>query len=81
MNSIRLKCKLTPFIHEPKAQIEKFANQIEWVENTLVDPTSSEATVINTDDSQTIVVNKQVETSNEATMLNTDNSQTIVVQK
>ena len=37
LSSIRVKCKLPPFIHEPKPDIEKFANQIEWVENTLID--------------------------------------------
>ena len=36
LNSIRVKNKLPPFIHEPKHDIEKFSNQTEWAENTLV---------------------------------------------
>ena len=40
LSAIRVKCKLQPFIHDPKPGIKKFANQIEWVENILVDPTA-----------------------------------------
>ena len=29
LSKLRVKCKLTPFIHEAKPEIEKFANQIE----------------------------------------------------
>ena len=36
LNSIRVKNKLPPFIHEPKPDIEMFSNQTEWAENTLV---------------------------------------------
>ena len=34
---MRVKCKLTPYIHEKKPNIEQYVNQIEWLENTLVD--------------------------------------------
>ena len=34
---MRVKCKLTPYIHEKKPEIEKYVNQTEWVENTLLD--------------------------------------------
>ena len=34
---MRVKCKLTPYIHEKKQEIEKYVNQIEWIENTLID--------------------------------------------
>ena len=37
LSKIRVKCKLTPFIHETKSEIEKYSNQTEWTENTLVD--------------------------------------------
>ena len=34
---MRVKCKLTLYIHEKKPDIEKFSNQTEWLENTLVE--------------------------------------------
>ena len=34
---MRAKCKLTPYIHEKKPNIEKFSNQTKWLENTLVE--------------------------------------------
>ena len=34
---MRVKCKLTPYIHERKPEIEKYANQTEWTENNLID--------------------------------------------
>ena len=37
LSKMRVKCKLTPYIHEKKTEIEKYANQIEWKKNTLVD--------------------------------------------
>ena len=37
LSKLRVKFKLTPFIHEEKPEIEIFANQIEWTENTLTD--------------------------------------------
>ena len=37
LSKLRVKCKLTPFIHEVKPEIEKFSNRIEWTENTLTD--------------------------------------------
>ena len=37
IKKMRVKCKLTPYIHEKKPKIEKFSNQSEWLENTLVE--------------------------------------------
>ena len=37
INKLRLKVKLGPFIHHPMPDIEHFANQSEWLENTLID--------------------------------------------
>ena len=37
ISKMRVKCKLTPYIHEKKFEIEKFSNQFEWLENTLVE--------------------------------------------
>ena len=34
---MRVKCKLAPFIHETKLEIEKYAYQSKWTENTLID--------------------------------------------
>ena len=53
LSKLRVKCKLTPFIHEAKPDIEKFANQIEWLENTLTDTTNK------TDTTQALEVVKQ----------------------
>jgi hypothetical protein len=33
----RLKNKISPYAHVPKPEIEKFMNQTEWEENTLID--------------------------------------------
>ena len=35
-SKLRVKCKLAPYIHEKKLEIEQYVNQIEWLENTLV---------------------------------------------
>lgn len=37
----RQKVKLGPFIHHPIPEIEAYANQLEWVEGTLVDQDST----------------------------------------
>ena len=37
INKLRLKFKLSRFMHESKPEIEKYANQSEWLENTLLD--------------------------------------------
>jgi len=37
INTLRLKVKLAPYIHHPRPDIEQFANQYEWVQNTLID--------------------------------------------
>ena len=36
ISKMRVKCKLTLYIHDKKPEIEKFANQTEWLENTLM---------------------------------------------
>ena len=38
---------MTPYIHHRIPEIEKYANQSEWVENTLVDRDSTEVAVEN----------------------------------
>lgn len=35
ISKLRVKLKLTPFIHESKPEIEKYSNQSEWLGNTL----------------------------------------------
>lgn len=37
ISKMREKCKLTPYVHDKKPDIEKFSNQSEWLENTLVE--------------------------------------------
>lgn len=37
INKLRLRVKLGAYIHHPRPDIEQFANQDEWVENTLID--------------------------------------------
>ena len=44
LRKLRVICKLTPFIHESKPEIEKFSNQIEWIENTLAEAASQKDT-------------------------------------
>jgi len=41
------KNKLSPYIHHRIPQIEQYANQLEWVENTLVDRDNTEIVVNN----------------------------------
>lgn len=41
------KNKMTSYIHHQIFEIEKYANQVEWVENTLVDTNSTEVVVEN----------------------------------
>lgn len=36
INKLRLKFKLSPFMRESRVDIEKYANQSEWLENTLI---------------------------------------------
>lgn len=43
----RQKNKLSPYIHHRIPEIEKYANQLEWVENTLVERDSTEVAVEN----------------------------------
>lgn len=38
---------MDPYIHHRIPKIEKYANQLEWVENTLVDRDSTEVVVEN----------------------------------
>ena len=37
IKKLRLKFKLIPFMHESRVDIEKYANQSEWLEDTLID--------------------------------------------
>jgi len=41
------KAKLGPYIHHPIPKIEKYANHLEWVENTPVDRDSTKVDVDN----------------------------------
>jgi len=43
----RQKVKLGPFIHHPIPEIKAFANQLEWVEGTLVDQDSTKVDIEN----------------------------------
>lgn len=43
----RQKNKLSPYIHHRIPEIEKYENQLEWVENTLVERDSKEIVVNN----------------------------------
>ena len=47
MTILRKKDKLGPYIHHPIPEIERYANQSEWVENTLVDRDSTNVDVEN----------------------------------
>lgn len=57
INKLRIKVKLGPFIHHPRLNIERFANQSEWLENTLIDMNSTIVDVENT----LIDVEKQID--------------------
>lgn len=48
INKLRLKVKLGPFIHHPRLDIERFANQSEWLENNLIDMDNTIVDVENT---------------------------------
>ena len=48
INKLRIKVKLGPFIHHPRPDIERFSNQSEWLENTLIDMDSTVVDVENT---------------------------------
>jgi len=43
----RQKNKLSPYIHHRIPEIEQYANQFEWVENTLIDRDSTEVSIDN----------------------------------
>ena len=45
---LRQKVKLGPYIHHPILEIERYASQSEWFENTLVDRDSTKVDVENT---------------------------------
>ena len=57
LSKLRVKCKLTPFIHESKPEIEKISNQMEWIENTMREAASQK------DTTQALEVSKKPETS------------------
>jgi len=48
MSKLRQKVKLRPYIHHPIPEIERYANQSEWVENTLIDRDSTKVDFENT---------------------------------
>jgi len=48
INKLRIKFKLGPFIHHPRPDIERFANQSEWLENTLIEMDNTVVDVENT---------------------------------
>ena len=37
ISDMRIKNKNAPYVHEPRPEIEKFANQVEWEPDTLED--------------------------------------------
>jgi len=45
--NIRQKNNMAPYIHHQIPEIEKYENQLEWVENTLVDRDSTKVVVEN----------------------------------
>jgi len=59
INKLRLKFKLGPFIHQPRKNIERFSNQSELLENTLIYMDSTIVDVENT----LIDAEKQIDTS------------------
>lgn len=59
ITELRIKVKLGPFIHHPTMDIERFSNQSEWLENTLIDMDSIVVDVENT----LIDVEKQIDES------------------
>lgn len=48
MTRLRKKAKLGPYIHHPIPEIEAYANQSEWLENTLIDRDSTKVDIENT---------------------------------
>lgn len=48
ITKLRQKLKLGPYIHHPIPEIERCANQSEWLENTLIDRDSTKVDVKNT---------------------------------
>lgn len=48
INKLRINVKLGPFIHYPRPDIERFYNQVEWLENTLIDVENTIVDVENT---------------------------------
>ena len=67
LSNIRVKCKLTPFFHVSRLEIEKYANQMEWIETTLIDPSTNTEKERQIDNSQAITVTELTETSNKRT--------------
>ena len=48
ITKLRQKVKLGPYIHHPIPEIERYANQSEWLKNTLIDKDSTKVDVENT---------------------------------
>ena len=37
ISKLRVKCKITPYVHEKKPDIDKYSNRYEWLEKTLIE--------------------------------------------
>ena len=47
MTRLRKKAKMGPYIHHPILEIERYENQSQWLENTLVDRDNTKVDVEN----------------------------------
>ena len=65
INKLRLKVKLGPFIHHPRLDIERFANQSEWLENTLIEVEEEEDEHVEQEHGRKLheILNKELECS------------------
>ena len=78
-NKLRQKVKLRPYIHHPMLEIERYCNQFEQLENTLIDKDSTQVDVENTlfdlerqlDESSFLQVPQQEATMSTPTFLQT----------
>ena len=49
LSTMRVRCKLSVYLHDPKPHIERYANKLEWEPNTLFDDDSQVVQVIHVD--------------------------------
>jgi len=83
MTKLRQKAKLGPYIHHEILEIERYANQPEWLENILIDRDSTKVDVENTlfdlerqfDESSFLQVPEQEGTMNTPVVLQTPQNQ------